>query len=263
VSLPLEGKTAIITGSSRGIGKMLALQLAQDGANIVVCARSEQQGELPGTIGETAREVNAFGREALAVKLDLASDDDIENVVAKTRERFGGIDILVNNAVIVGPRQKLIGGNLDFFDLAYRVNVRGPVRLAQQCAAVMAGNGGGTIVNITSGSARHRDAPTAPATDAELDAMDPSYGVTKAALDRFTNAYASELMRDNVSIMCVAPGLVITERIKAAAIRPNVAWDRAEPPEIISKAVSFLAQNGMKYTGRVLVAKDLVAENNL
>jgi NAD(P)-dependent dehydrogenase (short-subunit alcohol dehydrogenase family) len=263
VSLPLEGKTAIVTGSSRGIGKMLAIRLAQDGANIVVGARTEQQGDLPGTIGETAQEVNALGREALAVKLDLASDDDIDRVVTRTLDRFGSVDILVNNAVIVGPRQKFVGGNVDFFDLAYRVNVRGPVRLAQQCAAVMASQQGGTIINITSGSARHREAPTKPASDAELDAMDPSYGVTKAALDRFTNAYASELMRDNISIMCVAPGLVITERIKAAAIRPNVDFGRAEPPDVISKAVSFLAQNGMKFTGRVLVAKDLVEENKL
>ena len=263
MSLPLEGKTAVVTGSSRGIGKVLAIKLAEEGANIVVCARSMEQGKLPGTIGETAREVEALGRAALAVKLDLAEDADLAAVVEQTVQRFGRIDILVNNAVIVGPRQRFSGGRPDFLDLAYRVNVRGPVALSQLCAPIMAKQGGGTIINITSGSARHREAPQEPATDAELDAMDPSYGVTKAALDRFANAYASELMRDNISIMCVAPGLVITERIKAAAIRPNVAFDRAEPPEVIAKAVSFLAQNGMKYTGRVLVAKELVAEHRL
>ena len=98
MSLPLEGKTAIITGSSRGIGKMLALQLAQDGANIVVCARSEQQGELPGTIGETARELTALGREALAVKLDLASDHDIEN----------GTDPIIDAVVVIGDVESIV-----------------------------------------------------------------------------------------------------------------------------------------------------------
>jgi NAD(P)-dependent dehydrogenase (short-subunit alcohol dehydrogenase family) len=127
----------------------------------------------------------------------------------------------------------------------------------------MSDQGGGTIVNITSGSARHREPPKEPATATELDAINPSYGVTKAALDRFTNAYASELMGHGISIMCVAPGLVITERIQQAAIRPNVNFARAESPEVIAKAVSFLAQHGMDYTGRVLVARELVAEHNL
>src|SRR3954451_16407669 len=75
--LPLEGKTAVVTGSSRGIGKVLALRLAQEGANIVVCARSQAPGELPGTIGETAAEVEALGRRALPLKLDLTEDADI------------------------------------------------------------------------------------------------------------------------------------------------------------------------------------------
>jgi NAD(P)-dependent dehydrogenase (short-subunit alcohol dehydrogenase family) len=260
---PLAGKTAIVTGSSRGIGKVIALQLARDGADVVVCARTVEPGELPGTIGETAKEIEALGRRALAVRLDLASDADLDAVVDQTVAHFGRIDILVNNAVIVGPRRKFVGGDTEFFDLAYRVNVRGPFALAQRCAAKMAAQGGGTIINITSGAARHREAPTTPATAAELDAMDPSYGVTKAALDRFSNAYASELMRDNIAIMSVSPGLVITERIRQAAIRPNVDFSRAEPPEVIAKAVSYLAQSGMRFTGRVLVARELVAEFNL
>ena len=76
MALPLEGKIAIVTGSSRGIGKVLALRLAQEGADIVVCARSQTQGELPGTIHETARDVEAAGRRALALKLDLAAFHD-------------------------------------------------------------------------------------------------------------------------------------------------------------------------------------------
>src|SRR3954453_8808887 len=93
----LAGKVAIVTGSSRGIGKVLALRLAQDGADIVVCARSQTQGELPGTIGETAAAVEGLGRKALPLKLDLASDADIDAVVERTMGEFGRIDILVNN----------------------------------------------------------------------------------------------------------------------------------------------------------------------
>jgi NAD(P)-dependent dehydrogenase (short-subunit alcohol dehydrogenase family) len=263
LALPLEGKTAIVTGSSRGIGKVIALKLAEDGANVVVCARSEKQGDLPGTIGETASAIEALGRKALAVKLDLAADADIDSVVNQTMSTFGRIDILVNNAVIVGPRRKFVGGDSEFLDLAYRVNVRGPYVLAQKVSEKMAANGGGTIVNISSGAARNAQPPKGPATAGELDSMDPSYGITKAALDRMSTAYASELWASNVAVMSISPGLVITERIRQAAIRPNVDFSRAEPPEVIAKAVAFLCREGMSYTGRVLLARELVAENNL
>jgi NAD(P)-dependent dehydrogenase (short-subunit alcohol dehydrogenase family) len=257
---PLDARVAIVTGSSRGIGKVLALKLAAEGANIVVCARSQEQGELPGTIGETARAVEAIGARALALKLDLAVDADIDAVIERTLAEFGRLDMLINNAVIVGPRRTLLGGDADFLDLAYRVNVRGPYRLIQKAAQVMAAHGGGTIVNITSGAARHPQAPVVAATPAELDSMDPSYGITKAALDRITTAYASELKAHNIAIVSVSPGLVITERIRQAAIRRNVDFGRAESPEVIAGAVARICRDGMQYTGRVLVARDLMAQ---
>jgi len=259
----LSGKVAIVTGSSRGIGKVIAIELARGGADVVVCARSDRPGDLPGTIGETAAAVRDAGVRALAIKLDLTDDAQIEEVADRTLQHFGRIDILVNNAVIVGPRRRFLAGDADFLDHAYRVNVRGPFRLAQKVSPIMAAHGGGVIVNITSGTARPSPPPTAPATAAELDAMDPSYGITKAALDRWATAYASELMGHNIAIVNVAPGLVITERIRAAAIRPNVDFSRAQPPEVIAKAVAHICSEGMRYTGRVLAAADVVAENNL
>ena len=253
---------AIVTGSSRGIGKVLALKLAEEGADVVVCARSQEQGELPGTIGETAAAVEALGRRALPLKLDLTDDADIDAVVDRTLGEFGRIDILVNTAVIVGPRQKLLGGDAAFLDHAYRVNVRGPYRLVQRVSEVMAAQGGGTIVNITSGAARHPQPPVVAATTAELDSMDPSYGITKAALDRITTAYASELKAHHIAIVAVSPGLVITERIRQAAIRRNVDFSRAESPEVIASAVALICRDGMQYTGRVLAARDLVANSH-
>jgi NAD(P)-dependent dehydrogenase (short-subunit alcohol dehydrogenase family) len=258
---PLKGKVAVVTGSSRGIGKVLALKLAHEGADIVVCARSQERGELPGTIGETASEVRALGARALALKLDLTQDDDIDAVIATTMSEFGRLDILVNNAVIVGPRRPFVGGDAAFLDLAYRVNVRGPYRLAQKASEMMAAAGGGTIINVSSGAARHSPPPSAPATAAELDALDPSYGITKAALDRMTTAYASELLGHNVFFVSVSPGLVITERIRQSAIRRNVDFARAQSPEVIAAAVALICQDARQYTGRVLAAQDLVNES--
>lgn len=256
--LSFEGKVAIVTGASRGIGKVIALKLADEGADIVVCARSEQAGPLPGTIGKTASAITAAGRRALACRADLGIDLDLQRIVDETLATFGRIDILINNAVLVGPRQKFIGGTANFFDLTYRVNVRGPFILSQMVSSHMAEQGGGCIVNITSGAA------TAPQdsrgnSQASLDPMDPSYGITKAALDRMTTAYAGELRRHNISVVSVSPGLVLTERIRRAAIRPNVDLSRAEPPEVIAEAVVLLCQRGMQYSGQVVRARDLVA----
>ena len=251
----MPARVAIVTGSSRGIGKVLALRLASEGASVVVCGRSEQQGELPGTIGETAQEIEALGQRALALKVDLADDADIDMLVDRTVGEFGRIDILVNNAVIVGPRRTFIGGDAEFLDHAYRVNVRGPFRLMQRVSEVMARNGGGAIVNITSGAARHPQTPAA-----QLDAMDPSYGITKAALDRITSAYAGELMGKNIAVVAVSPGLVITERIRQAAIRRNVDFGRAESPDVIASAVARICKDPMRYTGQILVAREVNKE---
>ena len=96
-----------------------------------------------------------------------------------------------------------------------------------------------------------------PATAAELDSLDPSYGITKAALDRMTSAYAGELMAHNIAIVSVSPGLVITERIRQAAIRRNVDFARAQSPDVIATAVARICQDGMQYTGRILAAQDI------
>ena len=103
MALPLEGKVAVVTGSSRGIGKAIALQLAEDGADVVICARSDDKDPNPlGTIARTASEVVAKGRRALPVKLDVTSDGDIRPMVERVMLEFGHIDILVNNAALMG-----------------------------------------------------------------------------------------------------------------------------------------------------------------
>jgi NAD(P)-dependent dehydrogenase (short-subunit alcohol dehydrogenase family) len=257
---PLADKVVVITGSSRGIGKILALRLAEDGARIVVSGRTEIADDLPGTIGDTVEEIRSKGGEATSIRLDLDSDESIDALVDQSLEAFGRIDVFVNNAVLVGPRLPLSGGTSDFLDRAYRINVRAPYRLVQRVGLEMKKAGGGTLINISSGAATHSPPPTSPATPAELGALDPSYGMTKAALDRMTTAYASELMADNVAIISVSPGLVITERIQKAAINRNVDLSRAEPPEVIADAVSLIARDGMRYTGRILFAQDLLAE---
>jgi citronellol/citronellal dehydrogenase len=122
LTLALEGKVALITGSSRGIGKGIALCLAEDGADIVVCARSDASAANPlGSIEKTARDIEALGRCALPVKLNVTDDDDVRSAIHMAVKAFGRIDILVNNAGITGmPGVEFWNGTPDALDAYYR-----------------------------------------------------------------------------------------------------------------------------------------------
>jgi NAD(P)-dependent dehydrogenase (short-subunit alcohol dehydrogenase family) len=262
---PLEGQTCIVTGSTRGIGKVIATYLAREGAEVVVTGRSAEKGtdDLPGTIGETVAEIEAAGGTALGVKCDLAEEVDLKNLLRATLARFGKVDVLINNAVIVGKRGRFLDGNADWLDVSYRVNARAPYILMQTVGSEMARRGGGYIINITTGGLGQPTQPKGPITEREMDSLDPCYPISKAPLDRMTTALASELWADNISITALTPGLVITERIRAAALRPSVDLNAGQPAEITAACCSFLIQNPLKYTGIKSPARDILEKEGL
>ena len=158
----LSGKVAIVTGSSRGIGKRTALALARRGARLVVTARTVEasQSELPGTIGQTVKEIESLSAEAIAVAADLSNVNDLEQVVRVACDRFGGVDILVNNAAVtVGYNWSAPLLEMPRADWLhhYAVNVHAPFTLTQLVVPSMEARGGGRILNVTTGSAEaHR-----------------------------------------------------------------------------------------------------------
>lgn len=261
----LTGKTVIVTGSTRGIGKVIATYLAQEGAEVVVTGRSDDKGtdNLPGTIGETVASIEQAGGTALGVKCDLAEDADLDNLLNATLERFGKVDVLVNNAVIVGKRKPFLSSDASWLDTSYRVNTRAPYILMQKVGTAIAANGGGSIINITTGGLGQPPAPTGPVSEKEMDAIDPCYPISKAPLDRMTTALASELWASNIGIVAITPGLVITERIRAAALRPWVDMNAGQPAEITAAACAYLIQNPLEYTGRKIPARDILEEKGL
>jgi NAD(P)-dependent dehydrogenase (short-subunit alcohol dehydrogenase family) len=261
----LDGKTVIVTGSTRGIGKVIATYLAREGAEVVVCGRSEDRGTdgLPGTIRDTVAEIEKAGGTALGVQCDLAEDADLKDLLDRTLARFGKVDVLVNNAVIVGKRKPFLGGDATWFDVSYRVNARAPYILMQTVGAEIAKRGGGSIINITTGGLGQPPLPKGPITDQEMDSIDPCYPITKASIDRMSTALASELWASNISITAITPGLVITERIRAAALRPSVDLNAGQPPEITAACCSFLIRNPFKYTGIKAPARDILEKEGL
>ena len=158
----LSGKVAIVTGSSRGIGKRTALALARRGARLVVTARTVEtsQNDLPGTIGQTVKEIESLGGEAIAVAADLSSEEDLNQIVRTAIDQFGGVDILVNNAAVtVGYHWSAPLLEMPRADWLHHfaVNLHAPFTLAQLAVPSMEARGGGRIINVTTGSAEaHR-----------------------------------------------------------------------------------------------------------
>jgi len=242
----LRDRVVIVTGASRGIGKGLALGLAELGANVVCAARTvvEEPDGLPGTIHATADAITAAGGNAIAVQCDIGEERDIEHLAATTLERLGRIDVLVNNAM-APTRTSFADSTVDQWDESMRVNVRSLYLLTQAVVPAMIKSGGGSIVNISSGGAEHASQPFMP--DGYL-----FYSVAKAALERFTSAVAPELLPLGITMNALRPGAVKTE-LATRELGDDNDWSRWSTPESVVPAVAFLAsQIGTEFTGRIL-----------
>ena len=287
----LSGKVAIVTGSSRGIGKRTALALARRGARLVVTARTVEasQSELPGTIGQTVKEIESLGAEAIAVAADLSNVNDLEQVVRVACDRFGGVDILVNNAAVtVGYNWSAPLLEMPRADWLhhYAVNVHAPFTLTQLVVPSMEARGGGRILNVTTGSAEaHRlveePAPASsvryyagdrtggiPAPGASMDIpalWSPAYFSSKRALDRFANVIAPQLVPKNVFIMSVMPGWVATESAEANTELGDRQDAKMISMDVPARILAYFAacENPLEYTGRVFFAERELAELGL
>jgi citronellol/citronellal dehydrogenase len=259
----LAGKVAVVTGSSRGIGKDIALAFAAEGADIVVAARSESQPDprLPGTIYETAQEVEALGRRALPIKTDVTDEEQIATMVQRTLDTFGRIDILVNNAAVLVPR-----GILDLptrhLDLHYRVNLKGPILCTRAVLPTMLKQGQGWIINISSNAAVFPG--PGPYTDPRSTRAF-MYAATKAALERLTQGLAVEYQAQGISANVLSPvGRVRTPGNVFGMTPPGGTPEPFEKAEAMGKAAVFIAsQPPQSFTGNILVDEEMVQQYQL
>jgi len=243
----LEGRVAIVTGGSRGIGRALAIRLAEEGADVVVAAKTEQSTEkLQGTIYETAEEIRKRGRRALPVRVDVRDEQQIAAMVEQAAQTFGRIDILINNAgalwwkpVLETPPKR--------FDLLMAVNVRAAYLCSYYVLPYMKRQRWGHIINM------------APPISTRANPNMVAYMISKMGMARLAIGIAEEHRADNIAANALWP----VTPIETAAVIVNRLGERSQwrTPEILCDAVmAILRQEPSRCTGRMLTDEEILRE---
>jgi NAD(P)-dependent dehydrogenase (short-subunit alcohol dehydrogenase family) len=262
MSRECEGKVALVTGASRGIGAAIAQRLAAEGAAVAAVARSLDSSpeDVPGTLRETVAVIEADGGRAVAIQGDILDHASRERFMAEARSALGPIDILVNNATF-GPYrplekftdQRTIARTLES-------SVGAPLHLVQLALPDMRAKRRGWILNISSATAMHPQGP--PYIEWARVGGSHLYASGKAALDRLTTGLAAELHRDGIAVNTLAPvAAVITEGVRASGATPFIEPSMIEPVEAMAEAaLALVVGDPEKLTGRVTYSLRLLEE---
>ena len=239
----LDGKVAIVTGASRGIGRAIAERFAAEGARVVVNAVSRMANAR-----EVVDAINAQGGDAMAVQADVSRSPDVADLTAATLDRFGRIDILVNNAGVM-VTQGVLETSVDDWDRTIDVNLKGPYLCSKAVAPIMIGQGRGTIINMSSNSGLYH--PSAM--------RFTEYVVSKAGLNGLTKAMALAL-GPQVTVNAICPGWIRTDMVEVIdpavqqRILDETALNRWGTPDDIAGAAVFLASADADFiTGELLI----------
>jgi NAD(P)-dependent dehydrogenase (short-subunit alcohol dehydrogenase family) len=240
----LEGRVAVITGASRGIGRAIALRLARAGARVVVSSRKLEN------VRPVADEIVAAGGEALAVQAHVGHTEDVAALVARTIEAYGRIDVAVNNAATNPHFGPLLSADEGQWDKILDTNAKGMFRVCQAVVPHMEAQGGGKIINLAS-VAGLRPSPGMGV-----------YGVSKAAVIMLTQVLALELGHANIQVNAIAPGVIKTRFSRLLWQTPHIAepmlarlpLGRFGEPEDVAGLALYLASSASDYvTGAVFV----------
>lgn len=255
----LEGKVALVTGASRGVGKGIALGLGESGATVYITGRTTEEGhsaaKLPGTIYQTANEVTNLGGQGIAVQCDHRNDDEVQAVFERIQAEQNRLDILVNN--VWGGYEHYTDGTefwkekgfwnmpIARWDAMFQSGVRAHYVASVFAAPIMITQKSGLIVNISFFAAQRNDRGVA-------------YGVAKAASDRMATCMAHELRDHNVTALSLYPGLVRTESV----LKADFDLSNSESPQFIGRAIAALATDPqiILKSGQILVAAALAQE---
>jgi citronellol/citronellal dehydrogenase len=247
-------KTALITGATRGIGKAIALRLAKEGANIVIAAKSvEENIKLGGTIFSAAGEIEAAGAKALAVQCDIRFEDQIKNVVDKAVEKFGGIDILVNNASAISltstqqtePKR---------FDLMHDINVRGTFFVTKAC-----------IPHLKKANNPHILTLSPPLNlDPKWFDKHVAYTITKYNMSMMTIGWANEFSKDHIAANALWPRTTIDTAAVRNLLGGETLAKMSRTPDILADAAYYiLRQPSNECTGNLFIDEQVLAREGI
>ena len=248
----LQGKTLFITGASRGIGLAIGVRAATDGANIVIASKTaEAHPKLPGTIHTAAEEIEAAGGKALALQVDIRFEDQIEAAAAKAVERFGGIDVLVNNASAISLTSTL-DTPMKRFDLMFGVNVRGTFASSRACISYLKDAANPHILNMApplNMSARwFRD--------------HCAYTMAKYGMSMCVLGMSEELHGMGIAVNALWPRTVI--RTAALAMIPGIEASACRKPEIVADAAcAILSRDSSTCTGNFFIDEEVLREEGV
>jgi short-subunit dehydrogenase len=214
----LEGKVAVVTGAGRGIGRAIAVRLAQSGCRVVLAARSLPQLE------EVQKEILSLAREALSVPTDLTRDEDINRLLEKTHQTWGSVDILINNAGW-GKKASIVRAKIEDWDQTFKLNLRAPMILSRLVLPPMIAKGEGAIINVGSISGKTGEANAA------------AYAASKFGLIGFTQSLYEEVREYGVKVAVILPGFVNTPLIPEI---PHLDRSKMIQADDIAETVHFV-----------------------
>jgi citronellol/citronellal dehydrogenase len=259
----LDGKVAVVTGASRGIGQTTAELFAREGAAVACTARTLEEGGhklFEGSLARTVENIRKDGGRAVALPCDVSEYEQCAAMLREVEESLGPVDVLVNNAALtyfIPIRDYPIGK----WHRSFSVNVHAPFYLSQLVLPAMIERGSGAIVNISSGAAIGPG--RAPYPDAVRRFRGGTlYGAEKAALERFTQGLAAEVYDDGVSVTCVSPSQVVaTPGTVHHKLVKDMDDPRAEPVDYMARAALLLASEPLdKVSGRVTYSQEILLE---
>ena len=239
----LAGKVALVTGGSRGIGKAIAAAYARQGARVFICARGEND------VARTVNEIRDAGGEIAGLEGDVGKAEDAQRIVEAAVDRCGRIDVLVNNASLLGPRVTIASYPVSDWEAVMRVNLTGVLLLTQQVLQVMIPERQGSIINVSSGVGRTGKARWG------------AYACSKAGLEGFTQVLADELKDSGIRVNSVNPAATRTA-MRAEAYPDEDPLTLPAPEEIMPIFLYLASDESVGVTGKALDAREWMKRGN-
>ena len=252
--MSFKNRTVVITGASRGIGKAIALKLAAEGANIVIAAKSvEENPKLGGTIFSAAKEIEEAGGRALPIQCDIRSEDQIKNVIEKTVETFGGIDILINNASAISLTSTE-QTEAKRFDLMHSINVRGTFLMTRACIPFLKRSGNPHILTLS---------PPLNL-DPKWFAHHVAYTLTKYNMSMMTIGWAAEFKKDKIAANALWPRTTIATAAVKNLLGGEALVNMSRSPEILADAAYYILQkSSTECSGNLFIDEDVLAKEGI